>query len=41
MSRTFLREIPLDKFDDKQLKYYEAQGYEIVWLTDSVEIWAK
>lgn len=40
MPRTFVREIPLDRFDDKQLKYFTDQGYEIVWLVDSVEIYA-
>jgi len=40
MSRTFIREIPLDKLTDAMLKDYELRGFEIVWLVDSVEIWA-
>lgn len=40
MSRTFLREIPIDKFTDKDLKYFTDQGYDIVWKDESVEIYA-
>ncbi len=41
MSRTFLREVPIEKFTAKEEEYYRKQGYEIV-ITDknTVEIWA-
>lgn len=41
MPRTFVREIPIDRLTDKELAYFEKQGYEIEWKEDSVEIWAK
>lgn len=40
MARTFIREIPIDRLTDKDLKYFETQGYEIIWKEESVEIWA-
>lgn len=40
MSRTFIREIPIDRFTDKDLKYFTEMGYEIEWKEDSVEIYA-
>ncbi len=40
MSRTFIREIPIEKLTDAIIKDYEARGFEIVYKEDSVEIWA-
>lgn len=40
MSKTFIREVPIDRFTDKDYKYYTEQGFEIVWKEDSVEIYA-
>jgi len=41
MSRTFIREISLERLTDAMLKDYEDRGFEIVWKEESVEIWAK
>lgn len=40
MTRSFLREIPIDRFTDKDLQYYTEKGYELVWKEESIEIWA-
>lgn len=40
MAKTFLREIPIDRFTDKDLEYFTKQGYEIEWKEESVVIWA-
>lgn len=34
----FLREIPMDKITNKVLDL-EQEGFTLIWLTDSVEIW--
>ncbi len=41
MDRTFIREIPLDKFTKEQEDYYRKQGLEIVITDDNtVTVWA-
>ena len=39
VQRTFIREVPIERFTDKDLEYFTKQGYEIVWKDESVEIW--
>ena len=41
MTKTFVREIPIDKLTDKELAYFEKQGYTIEWKEESVEVWAE
>lgn len=40
MSRTFIREVPIERITDAMVKDYEARGFEIVWKEDSIEVWA-
>jgi hypothetical protein len=40
MNKTFIREVPIDRLTDKEMEYFEKQGYEIVWKEDSIEVWA-
>lgn len=41
MSKTFIREIPIDKMTDEILKYYEEKGFTVEYTDDSVVIWAE
>jgi hypothetical protein len=40
MSRTFIREIPIERFTDKDFQYYSNGEFEIVWKEESVEIYS-
>ncbi len=40
MSRTFVREIPIERLTDAIIDSYEKRGFEIIWKEESVEIWA-
>ncbi len=40
MSRTFIREISLDKITDELINDYLKRGFEVVYKESSIEIWA-
>lgn len=40
MSRTFIREIGLEKITQEVIDDYIKRGFELVWKEDSVEVWA-
>lgn len=40
MSRTFIREISIEKLTQEMVDDYTNRGFEIVYKDDSVEVWA-
>lgn len=37
--KTFIREIPIERLTDQELKKYEDRDYKIEWKAESIEIW--
>lgn len=35
----FLREVPVENITDKLILSLEQEGFTLIWLKDSVEIW--
>lgn len=38
---SFVREIPMEKINDKNINDLEQFGFTLVWKEDSVEVWAE
>lgn len=36
----FIREIPINKLEQKEINNLEQFGFVLVWTNDSVEVWA-